>query len=551
MSGDTVNTINSMPWTFQPNYQLGAGSNYLSSGVGIPNYSLNMPTNWMDSSMVSPLANMGNLSGGFDFNNILGNYNFRNIFGPSYYPNSYAGGSTAEDDRKARKKDIEKYNKEIKTETEKVEKLKPIKENNEKKLKEMTKSDEKEFGFKGWMKGAWNGLKNSTIGLVCDRDENGKHHFNWKKAAITAGVVGLAIGADILTGGALTPLLLYGGAAIGLKQTAEGAINYSNAKTYAEKERAVEGITEGAFTAITSAFGGEAALSAGRAAKAAKIAGEVDRLSTQGKLAQSEFETLNELSTTLKSTAKTKFTKFTNTGKYNKALKELKALTKDEEHLQGLHEIASAKRNKLVFTKRNPLGDKLGNEFKNVIANDGTIPTDLLDMLNAIQNSANKEEIIQNIDSAKALLTGLKNETYYSKLKLLLIKAENKVNVPLNLEVNPIELAKNTLENVKSTKHALKIDPALSMITTNSIIQSIESDKMKEKLDEKIAFQQELVNKSSSSIENSNEQIDKDVKALAEFYKIDTDDYDRKTILEKIETAKAKEFEKTRNETEG
>lgn len=97
---------------------------------------------------------------------------------------------------------------------------------------------------------------------------------------------------------------------------------------------------------------------------------------------------------------------------------------------------------------------------------------------------------------------------------------------------------------------ALKIG-GYSEGTYNTINDMYLEQQRKKEQGKDLEFQNKLVNVSTESIKKSNEKIDADVKKLADMYKIDTEDYDRKTILEKIEAAKAEEAKKTRNETEG
>ena len=108
---------------------------------------------------------------------------------------------------------------------------------------------------KGFWGKLWDHAKSFGKGVVKSvtkafTDENGK--FSWKQtlktigtaAAVTVGAA-LLVGAEILTAGQVTWLIVGAGVAMGGTTIAKGAINYANANTYEEKLKATEEMGEG------------------------------------------------------------------------------------------------------------------------------------------------------------------------------------------------------------------------------------------------------------------------------------------------------------------
>ena len=108
---------------------------------------------------------------------------------------------------------------------------------------------------KGFWGKLWDHAKSFGKGVVKSvtkafTDENGK--FSWKQtlktigtaAAVTVGAA-LLVGAEILTAGQVTWLIVGAGVVMGGTTIAKGAINYANANTYEEKLKATEEMGEG------------------------------------------------------------------------------------------------------------------------------------------------------------------------------------------------------------------------------------------------------------------------------------------------------------------
>lgn len=108
---------------------------------------------------------------------------------------------------------------------------------------------------KGFWGKLWDHAKSFGKGVVKSvtkafTDENGK--FSWKQtlktigtaAAVTVGAA-LLVGAEILTAGQVTWLIVGAGVAMGGTTIAKGVINYANANTYEEKLKATEEMGEG------------------------------------------------------------------------------------------------------------------------------------------------------------------------------------------------------------------------------------------------------------------------------------------------------------------
>lgn len=142
-----------------------------------------------------------------------------------------------------------------------------------------TPKNEKQLGFWDKAKAFGKGIVHGVTGLFTDD----KGHFSWKKTAITVGVTAVAVTADVLTGGALTPALIGAGVLLGGAQVYNGGKTLYDAKTNADTLKGYEEIGGGTFDIATSLIGlkGAGSLKAARAASAAKkttaLAGEMEK----------------------------------------------------------------------------------------------------------------------------------------------------------------------------------------------------------------------------------------------------------------------------------
>lgn len=222
-------------------------------------------------------AGLGN---DFDFTSL-----FRNLlpqYTPSYQPT--ISTQTTQVNSKEREKKIEELDntsieaeKEVKTAEHKLE-----------------ESKDAEKTLKGQEFGLWDTVKNFGIGvgavvtdLVCEKNEKGERALSLKKALTTAVVGGAVLGGAAVVSllcPPAAPLIGYGltavGAALSVKQVTSGISGISNAKTYADKEAAMQSIGEGLTGGALSYFG-YGAIKAAQAAKAAQT-GEAVVAATKG-----------------------------------------------------------------------------------------------------------------------------------------------------------------------------------------------------------------------------------------------------------------------------
>lgn len=134
---------------------------------------------------------------------------------------------------------------------------------------------EPKMGFWDKAKAFGAGPLKSIKGMFCDQKG-----FSLKRTAITVGVTAAAIGADILSGGTLTPVLVGAGVAMGGYGTVKGVVAANSAKNNKELENAYEEIGSGVFDCATSVIGLKGASAIKGAKSAGKIAAIEDAIST-------------------------------------------------------------------------------------------------------------------------------------------------------------------------------------------------------------------------------------------------------------------------------
>lgn len=123
----------------------------------------------------------------------------------------------------------------------------------------MPKGDGKDDGvisFGSKLKNMGKGVINFFKGMVCD--ETGK--FSIKRTLTTVAVAAGAVALTVATGGAATPFLIAGSAALGGAQVIKGGINAYNAKTDAEAENAWQDIGSGTTAVVGALAGAKGAL---------------------------------------------------------------------------------------------------------------------------------------------------------------------------------------------------------------------------------------------------------------------------------------------------
>lgn len=130
--------------------------------------------------------------------------------------------------------------------------------------------DDGKISFGKKCKNFFKGVGNFFKGMVCD--ENGK--FSLKRTLTTLGVAAGAVVLSVATGGAATPFLIAGGAAMATYQTGKGIYKACTAKTDREAEQAWQEIGTGTTALVTTVAGAKGALkSAGVDVSAAKYSG--------------------------------------------------------------------------------------------------------------------------------------------------------------------------------------------------------------------------------------------------------------------------------------
>lgn len=126
------------------------------------------------------------------------------------------------------------------------------------------------------VKNFFKGVGNFFKGMVCD--ENGK--FSITRTLTTVGIAAGAVALTVATGGAATPFLIAGGAALGAIQAGKGIYKAATAKTDAEAEAAWQEIGSGTTAVVGAVAGAKGALkSAGVSApKGTGIKGSIKAL---------------------------------------------------------------------------------------------------------------------------------------------------------------------------------------------------------------------------------------------------------------------------------
>lgn len=243
-----------MPYDYAGRLSLGSDYLQMQSMLGLGDYSG---------------LGTGGLGSMTDFSSL-----FRSIF-PQY--------SSPQETPEKRAEKIAELDKKIEEAETEVKKEKTTLEEKETEKKEI---EEKKFGFGDGVKSVLKGATGIVIDLFYEKDEKGERHPSGKKTLTSLVVGGLAVGASFLCP-PLGVALAVGGAALSGVQIVKGVSDASNAKTYADKDAAVQEITEGGVGAILSVIGFKGANSL-KAAKMAKTASGMnaatDGLYTEAKI---------------------------------------------------------------------------------------------------------------------------------------------------------------------------------------------------------------------------------------------------------------------------
>lgn len=482
MADTTVNTF--CPWLYSNNYLSGVNSSFLGN----------------NNFLFNPFLGSGLLNPNEIFNGnfgLGGNYGFGN----NYNLGNFSGGYPTIDPAAQRKEAIQQHNADIKAKQEEIKKQKADKQKLQKELNKQTKGDKKPNWGKVIGKGAWNGFLNATLGLFTDKDKNGNRHFSLGKTLLTVGVAAAAIALDVVTCGAATPFLVYGGMALGAYQAGKGAVDLCNAKTDEDREKAVEGITEGTITGVTSAFGLKALKNArieqtvrigeeiaGITEKDGVLTGAITGLKNKGTNFTNAIDTLktinkkgitevvdvleklkgNSISVDdainalkgLKSNTDPKvleelqaMLEATNgkPGQFRKVLNELKSLENEDDALTGLTKITTAasksKGSFLKNIKNTLISEAKFNEQINALegiktnlsGDKATKIEAVIKNIKTLLNTDSKKEAIKVLKEAQELLSGLKGKEY-TGAKLLLTRVKNEINPDLLTSVQNFSL---------------------------------------------------------------------------------------------------------------
>ncbi len=259
-------------------------------------------------------------------------------------------------------------------------------------------------------------------------DKEGK--FSWAKlgtsVAIGAGVVAL----DVITCGALTPVLIGAGVVLGGYQTIKGVSEASKAKTREEEIKAFEDIGEGAGAlalSIVSLRSVNAAKNASRAAKAETLAttliGELKNIKNIKGINLQSFKTIIN---TLKNAGGNK--KIINT-----ALKEIKILSKTKG-------IKLPKSDKIVLETINNLAGKGLHNVKNAMANPLLKESKILTDLEGVCTK------LDDIEGLGSIIARLKNATNRSEALKILKEAGKLAKTSAKIGKNELELLLSQLK---------------------------------------------------------------------------------------------------------
>lgn len=224
----------------------------------------------LDWGSMSSLGSLGSTPASFDpsflqaqITNLLGALNGSSSLASSTSETSStpAKPKTAKE-RKELEEKIEALQGKLETATEEVKKA----ETNLNTTQEAQKADDgKEYKSGSFLSSVGKGIKGFFTNLVMTTDEKGEKHVSVGKALLTGAAVvvgGLALTAlapvavPLLGGVTVGGLATAAGVGLGAHQVIKGAINYSEAKTFKEKDLAVQEATEGGIgLALTGAVG--------------------------------------------------------------------------------------------------------------------------------------------------------------------------------------------------------------------------------------------------------------------------------------------------------
>lgn len=238
---------------------------------------LSLGTDFMQMPGMMGIGGLGSagLGGEIDFLSMCRNM-FPQTFTSSYQPTAPA--QVKPEEREEKIKELDKKVEEAKKEVKKEEAAFDTKN----KEKSAIEEKEKKYGFWAGIKSVGSGIAGIVTDLVCEKNEKGERVLSGKRA-----LTSLLIGGPLVAASILCPPFGVALAAIGtvasVAQAGKGIYDMSKAKTYEDKDAAVQEMAQGVAGGVLSCFGFSAARAAQavKAAKAAKsLVGATEGLTT-------------------------------------------------------------------------------------------------------------------------------------------------------------------------------------------------------------------------------------------------------------------------------
>lgn len=328
---------------------------------------------------------------------------------------------------KEKREAIRESRKAIKALAEENTRLEKTTKENKEKVESANGTRSEKIGFMRGLFGFGKGLVKSVTGMFTD--EKGKFSPGKTLATVVTGVA--VAGICIATGGAAVPFFVAAGVGMGSLGVINGASKYSNAKTAAEKEKALETMGEGAGTIGLSLLG---RLGKFRKPKmnVKNLVGEINEarpkhnysLNSEGKKVFS-FDSAGKLQrTTIKNTqletAIAALEKSKGRGKaYQAALEDIKTISKRDPELKGVFEAVS-KQSKTPSGIKAETVEKAGQiqEIKGSVTKE-----EIATAVGKLEKASSKKEALKAIDEMLELINKA-NKSENTAIEMELINAK-------------------------------------------------------------------------------------------------------------------------------
>lgn len=313
----------------------------------------------------------------------------------------------------------------------------------------------KTFGWKAVFKNVLKGPVRFGADLV-GYDMKAKH-WDWKKCATNVAITGVLVGADILSGGALTvPLLALGIGMSGI-QTAKGISKVSNAKTYEEKEEAWEEIGEGATSLAVSAFG----IRGLRGAKAKSITNIADAVAEKAQ--GTKLGKADEFTSIIKTMREGNFRA------KKGALEDLRTLTKG---LDEFRDINMSLKRPAIFggaKKVNLTTETQGQIVKTSLnLKDTELQSSASALVERIKGATDNKESMEALKALQKLLPQIREDEQmskvdYNKLAMLVGKAQREIKEAGSIRVKTLDALSNLRHPIDTVREsAINLKPRAS-----------------------------------------------------------------------------------------